>query len=131
MTLQVEFWTVVGFLITFMSFDGGIAKWLFGKAEERQAARFASLEQSLQQLSDQGWLIPWTSEQERHAFTRMIMDSHIVWIKNSFYREAQDQISYADFLDIHWYLLQSHVQKEKLTEYLSCRKTFFISKARI
>lgn len=49
MTLQVEFWTVVGFLITFMSFVGGIAKWLFSKAEERQAARFASLEQSLQQ----------------------------------------------------------------------------------
>ena len=46
MTLQVEFWTVVGFLITFMSFVGGIAKWLFSKAEERQAARFASLQQS-------------------------------------------------------------------------------------
>ncbi|STN25667.1 putative phage-related exported protein [Escherichia coli] len=43
MTLQVEFWTVVGFLITFMSFVGGMAKWLFSKAEERQAARFASL----------------------------------------------------------------------------------------
>ncbi|EJA4342573.1 hypothetical protein MVR30_003916 [Escherichia coli] len=49
MTLQVEFWTVVGFLLTFMSFVGGMAKWLFNKAEERQAARFASLEQSLQQ----------------------------------------------------------------------------------
>ena len=41
MTLQIEFWTVVGFLITFMSFVGGMAKWLFSKAEERQAARFA------------------------------------------------------------------------------------------
>ncbi|MBE0128174.1 MULTISPECIES: hypothetical protein [Citrobacter] len=51
MTLQVEFWTVVGFLITFLSFIGGIAKWLFSKAEERQAARFASLEQSLLQSS--------------------------------------------------------------------------------
>lgn len=49
MTLQVEFWTVVGFLIIFLSFVGGMAKWLFNKAEERQAARFASLEQSLQQ----------------------------------------------------------------------------------
>ncbi|MCN7401001.1 hypothetical protein MLJ47_26080, partial [Escherichia coli] len=38
-----------GFLITFLSFVGGMAKWLFNKAEERQAARFASLEQSLQQ----------------------------------------------------------------------------------
>ena len=49
MTLQVEFWTVVGFLITFMSFVGGMDKWMNSKAEERQAARFASLEQSLQQ----------------------------------------------------------------------------------
>jgi hypothetical protein len=32
-----------------MSFVGGMAKWLFSKAEERQAARFASLERSLQQ----------------------------------------------------------------------------------
>ncbi len=29
-----------------MSFVGGMAKWLFSKAEERQAARFASLEQA-------------------------------------------------------------------------------------
>ena len=29
MTLQVEFWTVVGFLITFMSFVGGMAKMAF------------------------------------------------------------------------------------------------------
>ena len=49
MTLQVEFWTVVSFLLTFMGFVGGLAKWLFSKAEERQTARFASLEQSLQQ----------------------------------------------------------------------------------
>ncbi|HCN7201596.1 TPA: hypothetical protein N6200_005206, partial [Escherichia coli] len=57
MTLQVEFWTVVGFLITFLGFIGGMAKWLFSKAEERQAERFASLEQSLQQsASSQGEL---------------------------------------------------------------------------
>lgn len=43
MTLQVEFWTVVSFLLTFMGFVGGLAKWLFSKTEERQAARFASL----------------------------------------------------------------------------------------
>lgn len=49
MTLQVEFWTVVSFLLTFMRFVGGLAKWLFSKTEERQAARFASLEQALQQ----------------------------------------------------------------------------------
>ena len=39
MTLQVEFWTVVSFLLTFMGFVGGLAKWLFSKTEERQAAR--------------------------------------------------------------------------------------------
>ena len=49
MTLQVEFWTVVSFLLTFMGFVGGLAKWLFSKAGGTQAARFASLEQSLQQ----------------------------------------------------------------------------------
>lgn len=36
MTLQVEFWTVVSFLLTFMGFVGGLAKWLFSKTEERQ-----------------------------------------------------------------------------------------------
>ena len=64
MTLQIEFWTVVGFLITFMSFVGGMAKWLFSKAEERQAARFASLEQALHQSASE-----WGSAGKRvHAF---------------------------------------------------------------
>ena len=54
MTLQVEFWTVVSFLLTFMRFVGGLAKWLFSKTEERQAARFASLEQALQQSASTG-----------------------------------------------------------------------------
>lgn len=36
MTLQVEFWTVVSFLLTFMRFVGGLAKWLFSKTEERR-----------------------------------------------------------------------------------------------
>ncbi|GHK44407.1 hypothetical protein ECZU08_00030 [Escherichia coli] len=36
MTLQVEFWTVVSFLLTFMGFVGGLAKWLFSKTEERR-----------------------------------------------------------------------------------------------
>ncbi|EBA1658035.1 hypothetical protein HW82_27195 [Salmonella enterica] len=51
MTLQVEFWTVVGFLITFLSFVGGMAKWLFSKAEDRQAARFASLEATMKETA--------------------------------------------------------------------------------
>ena len=36
MTPQVEFWTVVSFLLTFMGFVGGLAKWLFSKTEERR-----------------------------------------------------------------------------------------------
>ena len=79
------------------------------------------LELSLQRLSDRELLVPWLSDDERHAFTRMIMDSHLIWIKNSFYREVQDQLSYADFLDIHWHLLESHVRKEKISEYQKCR----------
>ena len=51
MTLQVEFWTVVSFLLTFMGFVGGLAKWLFSKTEERQAARFASLAVSYTHLT--------------------------------------------------------------------------------
>lgn len=79
------------------------------------------LELSLQRLSDREFLVPWLSDDERHAFTRMIMDSHLIWIKNSFYREVQDRLSYADFLDIHWHLLESHVRKEKISEYQKCR----------
>lgn len=51
MMLQVEFWTVVSVFLGFLGFVGGIAKWLFSRAEERQAAQFASLEQALQQSS--------------------------------------------------------------------------------
>ncbi|ELC3498516.1 hypothetical protein RI881_004099 [Salmonella enterica] len=51
MTLQVEFWTVVGFFITFLSFVAGLARWLFAKAEERQAVRFASLEQTVRDIT--------------------------------------------------------------------------------
>ena len=81
------------------------------------------LELSLQRLSDRELLVPWLSDDERHAFTRMIMDSHLIWIKNSFYREVQDQLSYADFLDIHRHLLESHVRKEKISEYQKCRQS--------
>ena len=42
MTLQVEFWTVVSFLLTFMGFVGGLAKWLFSKTEERQALQHSA-----------------------------------------------------------------------------------------
>lgn len=49
MTLQVEFWQLAGFLLSFLGFVGGIARWMFSKAEDRQAARFTSLERALQQ----------------------------------------------------------------------------------
>ena len=42
MTLQVEFWTVVGFSHHLHELCRRYGKWLFSKAEERQAARFAS-----------------------------------------------------------------------------------------
>lgn len=85
MTLQVEFWTVVGFLITFMSFVGGIAKWLFSKAEERQAARFASLEQSLQQ-SASNW-----GELEKE-FMRFKADLPLNYVRREDYIRGQTVI---------------------------------------
>ena len=85
MTLQVEFWTVVGFLITFMSFVGGMAKWLFSKAEERQAARFASLEQSLQQ-SASNW-----GELEKE-FMRFKADLPLNYVRREDYIRGQTVI---------------------------------------
>jgi hypothetical protein len=85
MTLQVEFWTVVGFLITFMSFVGGIAKWLFSKAEERQAARFASLEQSLQK-SASSW-----SELEKE-FMRFQAEMPLNYVRREDYIRGQTVI---------------------------------------
>lgn len=78
------------------------------------------LEISLQNLSDNKLLVPWISEKERHAFTTMIMDSHMTWIKYTFYRLPEDQISYQEFINLHWYLLESHVEKNKITEYKKC-----------
>lgn len=85
MTLQVEFWTVVGFLITFMSFVGGMAKWLFSKAEERQAARFTSLEQSLQQ-SASNW-----GELEKE-FMRFKADLPLNYVRREDYIRGQTVI---------------------------------------
>lgn len=85
MTLQVEFWTVVSFLITFMGFVGGLAKWLFSKAEERQAARFASLEQSLQQ-STSNW-----GELEKE-FMRFKADLPLNYVRREDYIRGQTVI---------------------------------------
>ncbi|OCA56207.1 hypothetical protein [Photorhabdus namnaonensis] len=52
MTLQIEFWAAVGFLLSFLGFIFGIAKWLFSKAEERQEERHTSLEQALKNSVD-------------------------------------------------------------------------------
>ncbi|EBO3826565.1 hypothetical protein DSF30_06450 [Salmonella enterica subsp. enterica serovar Oranienburg] len=51
MTIQVEFWTLVGFLISFIGAVCGLAKWLFSNAEERQVARFRSLEQTMKETA--------------------------------------------------------------------------------
>lgn len=51
MTIQVEFWTLVGFLISFIGAVCGLAKWLFSNAEARQAARFTSLEQTMRETA--------------------------------------------------------------------------------
>lgn len=55
MTIQVEFWTLVGFLLAFLSTMFGLAKWIFTSAEKRQMQRFASLEQTLKGAGD-NWL---------------------------------------------------------------------------
>lgn len=47
MTIQVEFWTLAGFLFAFLSTMFGLAKWIFTSAERRQMQRFNSLEQAL------------------------------------------------------------------------------------
>ncbi|GDO99272.1 hypothetical protein [Escherichia coli] len=85
MTLQVEFWTVVGFLITFMGFAGGMAKWLFNKAEERQAARFTSLERALQQSSD-SW------GQLEREFMRFQADLPLNYVRREDYIRGQTVI---------------------------------------
>lgn len=55
MMLQIEFWKAAGFLLSFLGFAAGVARWMFSKAEDRQAARFASLEKALQRsASDWG-----------------------------------------------------------------------------
>ncbi|EAA7373022.1 hypothetical protein QG78_001961 [Salmonella enterica subsp. enterica] len=51
MTIQVEFWTLVGFLISFIGAICGLARWLFSNAEARQAARFMSLEQTMKETA--------------------------------------------------------------------------------
>ena len=85
MTLQVEFWTVVSFLLTFMGFVGGLAKWLFSKTEERQAARFASLEQALQQ-SASNW-----AELEKE-FMRFKADLPLNYVRREDYIRGQTVI---------------------------------------
>lgn len=78
------------------------------------------LEKSLRNLSDQKLLVPWLSPEERHAFTHVIMSSHLIWIKNSFYLINTELFDYQEFLTMHWYLLESHVEKEHKKEYKDC-----------
>ena len=72
---------------------------------------------SLQNLSQNDYLNPWTSNDERNAYAKMIMDSFLVWIKNSFYRIPQDQLSKTQMLTLVAHLLESHVSKEQKEAY--------------
>lgn len=80
------------------------------------------LEKSLQNLSDQNLLVPWISNEERHAFTHVIMSAHLIWIKNSFYLINTELFDYHEFLAMHWYLLESHVESMHQKEYKDCLK---------
>ncbi|PAV07258.1 hypothetical protein CBG25_05050 [Arsenophonus sp. ENCA] len=51
MTLEVEFWTLFGLLISFMGFVFTLARLFLGQMEKRQVERFRRLEASLQHLS--------------------------------------------------------------------------------
>lgn len=84
MTLQVEFWTVVSFLLTFMGFVGGLAKWLFSKTEERQR-HDSPLEQALQQ-SASNW-----GELEKE-FMRFKADLPLNYVRREDYIRGQTVI---------------------------------------
>lgn len=51
MKLEVEFWLLVGLLLTFMGFVFTVARLFLGQMEKRQAERFRALESSLQHLN--------------------------------------------------------------------------------
>jgi protein involved in sex pheromone biosynthesis len=54
MTLQLDFWVLVGYLIGLIGFLGGLARWLMNETEKRQAERFASLERLMRDAADKG-----------------------------------------------------------------------------
>lgn len=47
MTLQVEFWTLAGLLLSFIGVMFGLARWVFVRAEERQVMQFRLLDQTI------------------------------------------------------------------------------------
>lgn len=51
MRLEVEFWMLVGLLLTFMGFVFTVARLFLGQMEKRQGERFNALEASLQYLN--------------------------------------------------------------------------------
>lgn len=53
MTLEIELAALAGFFMSLLGLFGGIAKWLYNKAEARQAKQFASLEEALKQSVSQ------------------------------------------------------------------------------
>lgn len=52
MTLQLDFWVLVSYLLGFLGFVGGLAKWFINETEKRQAERFNSLERLMRDSSD-------------------------------------------------------------------------------
>ncbi|KFK92740.1 hypothetical protein [Serratia sp. Ag2] len=51
MRIEVEFWGLVGLLITFMGFVFGVAKMFFAQLEKRQIEQFSSLDASLREFT--------------------------------------------------------------------------------
>ncbi|KFK92767.1 MULTISPECIES: hypothetical protein [unclassified Serratia (in: enterobacteria)] len=52
MRVEVEFWALVGLLVTFMGFVFGVAKMFFAQLEKRQIEQFSSLDASLREFTN-------------------------------------------------------------------------------
>lgn len=51
MRVEVEFWALVGLLVTFMGFVFGVAKMFFAQLEKRQIEQFLSLDASFREFT--------------------------------------------------------------------------------
>lgn len=82
------------------------------------------LKNSLKRLSETGYFVPWKDTEELNAFTKMIMYSHVTWIKHSFYRKKADTLSLEEMLEMHYALLECRVPENKKNAYAKVRKSF-------